>query len=126
MSVKLATGYVNIKGAGFQEWIDSNFCSVSKFVPIENQVVVEEETDESERCSASKTEKHVSNECDEHALLWEENQKLRNAINILETSFKSSPLTECKCRDTLDELEEKLTRAFDQKYVDLGRLYDEK
>ena len=124
LSIKLVTGYVSIKGADFQEWIDSNFCSISKLVPVDSEVVVEKETGKSEGCSTTKTD--TSTEYDKHALLWEENDKLRNAIKILETSHKATLSAECKCSDKLEDLEEKLTRKFDQKAADLEKLYDGK
>ncbi len=128
--IKLVTGYVSIKGAGFQAWIDSDFPLVAKYVNTEEDRIVEEKPeetrgeDEKEQTKAklgkSKDENKESNDV---AQLWEENKMLRNALVTLETAIQAIQTKECACKDT-DE--ESIRRMFEQKVAELEKKYDDK
>ncbi len=130
--IKLVTGYVSIKGAGFQAWIDSDFPIVTKHVNTEENDIAEEKPEETrgdgekeEEESKAKLEKgkDKDKENNDVAQLWEENRVLRNALKTLERAIESVQTKECVCKDT-DE--ESIRRMFDKKVAELEKKYDDK
>ena len=130
--IKLVTGYVSIKGAGFQAWIDSDFPLVAKYVNTNENSIVEEKPEETrgegeeqqqtkEKPVKSKDEYKENNDV---AQLWEENKMLRNAMATLETAIQAVQTKECACKDNTDE--ESIRRMFDQKVAELEKKYDDK
>ena len=127
--IKLTTGYVSIKGADFQTWIDSNFCLVAKHVDTE-KVSLEDENQLGKEESGAETKdrpkqtKENDKENDDVAQLWEENKSLKNALAILEKAVQAMQAKECNCKNDVDE--ESVRRIFDKKVIDLEKLYDSK
>ncbi len=127
--IKLTTGYVSIKGADFQTWIDSNFHLVAKHVATEETSLEEEnqqgkEEPGTETKDRSKPTKEDDKENDYITQLWEENKSLRNALAILEKAVKAMQTRECNCKNDVNE--ESVRRIFDEKVIELERKYDSK
>ena len=116
--IKMTTGCVNIKGSNTQRWIDTDFELVSKYVSMNDSI--------KEKPKAIPINNHVNtptqkSETDTETIdqLWEENKKLRTAIENLENTII---LNKCKCNLN----EDSLLRMFDEKIRQIEKSHEEK
>ena len=141
----MITGYVSIKGAEFKKWIDSQFPLLCQHLPaktlptnndtdidpIEHQAAtsnVEQakkptsiETDKSTYGKEVKSAEEKENPSNDTDLLWEENERLKNAMCILEKAIASKS---CSCSNRMDE--KQIHHVIDQKVATLEKIYDDK
>ena len=123
----MATGYITIKGAEFQKWIDSEFQLVKRFVtppqhqnPTENvnQAEVKEPTDKAPKQNLIPQKPATKDEIDQ---LWEENKTLKTALHTLEQSIKTK---NCNCQNELTQ--ETIEKLFSDKLQSIESSYDQK
>ncbi len=125
------TGYVNIKGPEFNNWIESEFQHVSKHVqkvkvssneeqPI-NIKSAQNKVDNSKN-DLSNTKKDIAQELTKEGVeLWEENRKLKNALTTIQETLKQknhschNEISEHRVKQMIDEEIAKLEHTYDKK-----------
>ncbi len=130
ISVNLITGYISVKGADYQSWINSEFCLVEKYVKT-NSVsqnedghtlpVDERKEGEPEAELKSKKGKVEHKQPSDIDQLWEENKKLRNAIHTLEEGIKTNT---CSCASGVDE--QLINRVVSERIEQIEKKFDTK
>ena len=128
--MKHGTGYVTIRGAGLQTWIDSEFPLVKNYLGTEGNLSTLAE-DEAEKIDAEtktvaeadakergKPKTAIEEIKEEIEQLWGENTSLKNAVRALEEGMKKQS---CKCKDNV--IDEQL---ISKRLVALEKSYDEK